>query len=372
MNLMSGWGRRPVLLIGFGCAALLFIGTARAQLTDFACEDFLTQDAAQANLEQFPDDPYGLDPDGNGVACEEMPSAVTIPGTDVLLSETDDQGDRQDRDVTPAAFEVTEEAFQQVARPRVVLRIVVEEGSPEEIAAAMVEALAEGFENNPRADVARVFARGEGDSPDGGRILGQAEGSRDGRGWTGDGKLSIVPFDSAPDTQGMAFILLSSDDASQSADQEILALPLVFDQTSDERAESSIVSNALTPEELAYADRLLSQTETLSSSLDLGSELMLAPRIGQDDWTLQLAGVIVTWRTIQDEAQATTPPPAFAEVHASYLLTLDYLNLAGDDIVLGVDTLDVTRLDQANTNMTLAALQAEETARLINDVLGSR
>jgi hypothetical protein len=360
------------LLIGLGCAALLSIGTARAQSPDFSCEDFITQDAAQANLERFPDDPYGLDLDGNGVACEEMPSAVTVPGTDALLGETDDHGGLQDGEVIPAPFEIIEEDFQQVARPRVVLRIVVEEGSPEEIAAAMVEALAEGLENNPRVDVARVFARSGGDSTDADRILGQAQGSRDGRGWTGDGKLSIVPFGSAPDELGMAFVVLSSDEASQSADQEIIALPLVLDQTSDERAEPSIVADALTPDELAYADRFISQTETLSSSLELGSELMLAPRIGQDDWTLQLAGVVVTWRTIQDEAQVTTPPPAFAEVHASYLLSLDYLNLASDDVLLGIDTLDVNRLDQANTNMTLAALQAEETARLINEVLGSR
>jgi hypothetical protein len=43
-----------------------------AQTSGFTCEDFITQTAAQHNLENNPSDPYGLDPDGDGLACEEM------------------------------------------------------------------------------------------------------------------------------------------------------------------------------------------------------------------------------------------------------------------------------------------------------------
>jgi hypothetical protein len=43
-----------------------------AQTSGFTCEDFITQTAAQHNLENNPSDPYGLDPDGDGFACEEM------------------------------------------------------------------------------------------------------------------------------------------------------------------------------------------------------------------------------------------------------------------------------------------------------------
>jgi hypothetical protein len=45
---------------------------AAAQTSGFTCEDFLTQTAAQHNLERDPRDPYGLDPDGDGIACEDM------------------------------------------------------------------------------------------------------------------------------------------------------------------------------------------------------------------------------------------------------------------------------------------------------------
>ena len=44
---------------------------AAAQESSFTCVDFITQTAAQASLEQHPSDPYGLDPDGNGIACED-------------------------------------------------------------------------------------------------------------------------------------------------------------------------------------------------------------------------------------------------------------------------------------------------------------
>jgi hypothetical protein len=45
---------------------------AAAQESAFTCQDFLTQSAAQTYLEKYPNDPYGLDPDGDGIACEHM------------------------------------------------------------------------------------------------------------------------------------------------------------------------------------------------------------------------------------------------------------------------------------------------------------
>ena len=41
---------------------------------DLDCADFATQEEAQAELESDPDDPNDLDRDGDGVACENLPS----------------------------------------------------------------------------------------------------------------------------------------------------------------------------------------------------------------------------------------------------------------------------------------------------------
>jgi hypothetical protein len=40
---------------------------------DCNCSDFSTQAQAQAVLNQFPDDPYKLDKNKDGIACESLP-----------------------------------------------------------------------------------------------------------------------------------------------------------------------------------------------------------------------------------------------------------------------------------------------------------
>jgi len=37
------------------------------------CSDFTTQKEAQRVLDEFPDDPHGLDKNNDGVACESLP-----------------------------------------------------------------------------------------------------------------------------------------------------------------------------------------------------------------------------------------------------------------------------------------------------------
>ncbi len=45
-----------------------------AMAQDVSCEDFSTQGQAQVILDQDPSDPNGLDEDGDGIACEDLPS----------------------------------------------------------------------------------------------------------------------------------------------------------------------------------------------------------------------------------------------------------------------------------------------------------
>jgi hypothetical protein len=55
-------------------AGLLVLGAlmpAGASAIDYDCSDFATQEEAQEYL--LPGDPYGLDGDGDGVACEDLP-----------------------------------------------------------------------------------------------------------------------------------------------------------------------------------------------------------------------------------------------------------------------------------------------------------
>ena len=46
---------------------------------DLDCADFATREEAQAELDADPSDPYGLDADGNAIACESLPSGAPAP-----------------------------------------------------------------------------------------------------------------------------------------------------------------------------------------------------------------------------------------------------------------------------------------------------
>jgi micrococcal nuclease len=56
--------------------ALALAGCGATPVADRDCSDFADQAAAQEWLEARPGDPDGLDPDGNGVACESLGAAA--------------------------------------------------------------------------------------------------------------------------------------------------------------------------------------------------------------------------------------------------------------------------------------------------------
>jgi hypothetical protein len=64
----------PLKLVPLLSVALLSLGAllpAGASAIDYDCEDFATQEEAQEYL--LPGDPYGLDGDNDGIACEDLP-----------------------------------------------------------------------------------------------------------------------------------------------------------------------------------------------------------------------------------------------------------------------------------------------------------
>jgi len=64
-----------------------------AQADDFDCEDFKTQEEAQAVLDEDPADPNNLDPNRDGIACALLPSADdqnTDPGDDASAAQNAD------------------------------------------------------------------------------------------------------------------------------------------------------------------------------------------------------------------------------------------------------------------------------------------
>lgn len=65
---------RSLLALLLATAGLtLLTQTAHAAVKDLNCSDFPNQAAAQANLNNNPSDPNGLDAEGDGRACESLP-----------------------------------------------------------------------------------------------------------------------------------------------------------------------------------------------------------------------------------------------------------------------------------------------------------
>lgn len=60
------------MFLGATAAAISLFWAGSASAVDYDCEDFETQEEAQEYL--LPGDPYGLDGDNDGVACEDLPS----------------------------------------------------------------------------------------------------------------------------------------------------------------------------------------------------------------------------------------------------------------------------------------------------------
>ena len=80
-----------MLLATVAMAMLIASPAAFAQTGDLDCSDFATQEDAQATLDADPSDPNGLDAEGDGMACESLPSGEMEDGT-MMGGTTDGNG----------------------------------------------------------------------------------------------------------------------------------------------------------------------------------------------------------------------------------------------------------------------------------------
>ena len=114
------------------------------------------------------------------------------------------------------------------------------------------------------------------------------------------------------------------------------------------------VQQGLNADEQAYIDGMIPIMTTITNSMDDAAALFQDPRVGEDDWTLQVATQFVIWDTTYEEASAIVPPPAFVSMHNLVLESLNLLSSAGDDIATGIDTFDPVLLEQGANKITQA------------------
>ena len=137
-------------------------------------------------------------------------------------------------------------------------------------------------------------------------------------------------------------------------------------------SSAPVAQQGLNSDEQAYIDEMIPIMRTITSSMDKSSELFQDPRIGDDDWTIQLATQFVIWDTTYDEASAIVPPPAFASIHNLVLESLSLLSSAGDDIATGIDTFDPILLEQGANKITQAASLMVQATDELNQLRSER
>jgi hypothetical protein len=82
----------------FSCAG---VGAKSAGGDLYDCEDFQYQEDAQKVYDRDPSDPYGLDADDDGIACEDLPHAGSGPTDDQYQSKTPPGNIDNPKDVVP-------------------------------------------------------------------------------------------------------------------------------------------------------------------------------------------------------------------------------------------------------------------------------
>jgi hypothetical protein len=128
----------------------------------------------------------------------------------------------------------------------------------------------------------------------------------------------------------------------------------------------------LTAEELAYSNDVVRIIESETESFDDLVALTDNPRIGQDDWTMQVVTQFFIWDQNYEEALALAPPPVFAEMHALFVEALRLYSEAGDDFVLGLDTLDSAVINQGVAKMSQANELINQASEEINRIREER
>lgn len=90
LSMMADWSSRGIASTGVANPLLPAGVMARQASDDLDCEDFQTQEEAQATLDADPDDPNNLDPNGDGIACGLLPAAADL-ASDATAAQSADQ-----------------------------------------------------------------------------------------------------------------------------------------------------------------------------------------------------------------------------------------------------------------------------------------
>lgn len=92
--------------------------------------------------------------------------------------------------------------------------------------------------------------------------------------------------------------------------------------------------------ETVYLESASAIATTMAQSMSQLSNLMLEPRFGQTEWTVDVAAQFATWTASYRDAQALTPPESLRETHDLFLASLAQYDRAGEEMARAIDAGD--------------------------------
>jgi hypothetical protein len=359
---------------------LLFIGglgapTLASAQASFTCADFNTQEAAQAILDADIDEDTtrALDPDGDGLACEDLPSSgsgnqgeptsapdeTEVPEEPEETVVPDEPGAKKPLD---ARFGGSRDSFEtEYGDP-----VSAEPGEyplgddyevdgyesvnafyhKDYIAYLTLTADAAPWSKIKANQLVKGFLPSDVD-------LDKAVNTDDGDALTTGhskalekrfGESTYEKYGAQGELGDLYFILRLDDDSKV----EVIEIALGHElQTGEvpapEETETPASSGNATPEQLEYLATIREEVDTLSVSLDMFAQVLDAFDAGTvtaEEAVNQLVAIFTTWQTADTTAQSITPPAGLEETHALYLEFTGLLAGAAQDYATGITNSD--------------------------------
>jgi hypothetical protein len=358
---------------------LLFIGglgapTLASAQASFTCADFNTQEAAQAILDADIDEDTtrALDPDGDGLACEDLPSSgngnqgepTSAPDETAVPEEPeetvvpDEPGAKKPLD---ARFGGSRDSFEaEYGDPVDAEQGIYPLGNYYEV---------DGFDSvnafyhkeyvayiTLTSDAAAPWSKIKANQLVKGFLpsdveLDKAVNTDDGDAITTGhskalekrfGESTYEKYGAQGELGDLYFILRLNEDSKVESIEVALGHEL---QTGEEPTpvETPAASGNITPEQLEYLTTIREEVDTLTVSLDMFNQVLDAFSAGTvtaEEAVNQLVAIFTTWQTADTTAQGITPPAGLEETHALYLEFTGLLAGAAEDYATGITNSD--------------------------------
>jgi hypothetical protein len=345
-----------ILSFAVALAIVMISGTVVAQETAIDCDDFFIPQMAQAELEKDPSDPHGLDPDENGIACDEG-AAKLGPAQSTSAADAE----QQVRPPLDARLGGTVESWEAEFGPPV--EQADDTPSPSrEYDVLSFSAVLVG-EHLGRIERISLFApRPEGEE--------WTDDQPHEMNWTVPEAHEIatdfLPWDANIDSvrqaeSGFVEALCSSDALAAEVPPE------TYDYVDNSPQYGRCSYGLFSPAEQDYVAALGPVLTEMGASLDRAGPLFADPRFTAQDWIIDLAVELVTWQQAYEDAAALSPPPSLEEIHTITLEALRLHSVAADQIITGIDTGNADLLSQAGGNVEQGGVLVNQANQLFNE-----